>query len=40
MPYDVAFCLPESQALAYAVAFGEMKGNTFDWVKMRWQQRS
>ena len=40
VPYDVAFALPHSDALAYFVALGEIEGGTWDWVAMGWRKKT
>ncbi len=40
VPYDVAFDLPEWEALAHAVVFGMFEGQEFSWVTMQMRQRS
>lgn len=40
VPFDVAFALPESDALAYAVVMGELEGTAeFEWESMSWRRR-
>lgn len=38
MPYDVAFSLPDDEALGHYVALGEIDGGTFDWNAMQWER--
>lgn len=41
VPWDVAWSLPDADALGYAVALGEIEGvAVFDWGGMRWVKRS
>ena len=37
--FDVAFSLGDNEAIAWAVALGEMDGNEFDWNSFRWKKR-
>ncbi len=39
VPWDVAWCLPDADALAYCVVFGELDGGAFDWSAMAWKKR-
>ena len=39
MPFDVAFCLPPDERLAWIVAFGTIDGREFDWHSLRWKDR-
>jgi hypothetical protein len=39
VPFDVAFCLPADERLAWVVALGTLEGGAFDFVSMRWKER-
>ena len=39
VPFDVAMSLDETDRMAYAVIFGEIEGNVFDWRAGRWTER-
>ena len=39
VPFDVAFCLPADERLAWVVALGTLGGGEFDFVSMRWKER-
>jgi hypothetical protein len=38
MHFDLAWSLPDDEALAYAIAFGEMDGHSWDWGRMAWKR--
>ena len=38
MPFDVAFSLDETEALAYGIIFGQFEGGEFDWNDMKWKK--
>lgn len=40
VPFDVAFSLGETQRRAWAIMFGEMDGQTWDWDEMDWKTKS
>lgn len=35
----MAWSLPPEERFAYLVVFGELDGNEFDWVGLRWRER-
>ena len=37
VPYDVAARMSPVRRMAFIVAFGELKGHSFDWDHMRWK---
>jgi hypothetical protein len=37
IPFDVAFRLDDVTRAAFAIAYSEMDGNTFDWNTMRFK---
>ena len=40
VPFDVAFALPDGDALAYSVVMGELEGgHIFSWETMSWRKR-
>lgn len=38
VPFDVAFCLPADERLAWVVAMGRFEGLEFDWATRRWKR--
>ena len=36
IPFDVALSLTNNQRAAMIIAFGEMEGRKFDWLRGRW----
>ncbi len=38
-PPDQAWEMPEYEALAYYVVFGQFDGNTFDWDRLQWERK-
>lgn len=38
VPFDVAFCLPPDERLAFVVALGRLDGHEFDFSTMRWKE--
>lgn len=40
VPFDLAMVMEEWQVIAYSVAFGELKGGSFDWDRMSWRKKS
>jgi hypothetical protein len=39
VPFDVAFCLPPDERLAFVIALGQLDGHVFDFAAMRWKDR-
>lgn len=39
VPYDVAFSLPPADVAAYAIIFGELEGQEFDFNRMAWKEK-
>jgi hypothetical protein len=39
VPYDVAFGLDEAERMAYVVACGTLGDLSFNWHKLRWDDR-
>ena len=39
VPWDVAFCLSETELLADYIIMGQHEGNVWDWERMTWQKK-
>jgi hypothetical protein len=39
VPFDVAFCLPAEERMAFVIALGRLDGHAFDDAAMRWKDR-
>lgn len=40
VPFDLAFSLPDAEALGFYVSLGEAEGGNFDWNSMKWVERT
>lgn len=38
VPFDVAWSVEDEEAMAWAIIFGQMDGNQWDWNLMRWKK--
>ncbi len=37
VPFDVAFCLPDDERMAFVIALGRLGGHVFDDRALRWK---